>query len=156
MPVHGVIRRLLYRSRQAYEFGTDDLLRLLLAARRYNGDHGITGLLLFRDGVFMQLLEGAAADIEGLYARIAEDPRHQDVDMLQAADGVERMLPGWQMAYAQAPQMDGEDVFAGLVSDVGALQLLARAERGCSGIAATMSGFLAGDGTPPATGMATR
>lgn len=138
-----MIRRLLYRSRQSYEFGTDDLLRLLLSARRYNGDHGITGLLLYRDGVFMQLLEGAAAEIDGLYARIAADPRHRDIDMLQAADEAERMMPGWQMAYAQAPQLDGEDVFAGLVTDAGALRLLARAAAGSSAIATTMNRFLA-------------
>ncbi|TDK24422.1 BLUF domain-containing protein [Luteimonas aestuarii] len=151
-----MIRRLLYRSRQAYEFGTDDLLRLLLAARRYNGAQGVTGLLLFREGLFMQLLEGARTDVEMLYARIAQDPRHREVEMLQIADGVERMMPGWQMGYAQAPQIDGKDVFSGLVTDAGALQLLARAGDRSSGIAATMRGFLAGEGAPPAPGVATR
>lgn len=142
-----MIRRLLYRSRQAYAFGADDLLRLLLAARRHNGDSGITGMLLFREGDFMQLLEGTVADVDALYARIAEDPRHRDLDMLQATDAAERMMPGWRMAYAQVPRLDGEDVFAGLVSDADALQLLARAGD-TDAVAATMQNFLSASARP--------
>ena len=149
-----MIRHLLYRSRQAYDFRNDDLLRLLLAARRHKGERGITGLLLYRDGVFMQLLEGARDEVERLYASSAADPRHRDVDVLHSAEDEARLMPGWHMAYAQAPRLDGADVFAGLVNDGGALRLLG-ASLGHSGITAAMQAFLgAGAGVPGPAGRA--
>ena len=52
------MRQLLYVSNTAYEFGLDDLDNVLAASRRNNAMLGITGLLLFIDGGFLQILEG--------------------------------------------------------------------------------------------------
>jgi len=141
-----MIRQLLYRSGQLYEFTVADMVRLLLQARGFNARHGIGGMLLLQDGLFMQLLEGPAADVDALYARIAADPRHCEVRLLVRAERSAPLLPGWRMAWAEAP-LDGESpAFAGLDTDAKALALLegARNDR----VAAAMRAFLHGAPVP--------
>lgn len=119
-----MIRQLVYRSRATYEFGADDMIRLLLAARERNGREHITGVLLYRDRVFMQLLEGERDAVEAMYARIGRDPRHDDVHVERIADRDTRLLPGWNMGYAHGPVTDGLEPFPGLASERRVLQLL--------------------------------
>lgn len=141
-----MIRQLLYRSGQLYEFTVPDMVRLLLQARTYNARHGIGGMLLSRDGLFMQLLEGPAAAVDALYARIASDPRHCEVRLMVRAERTASLLPGWRMAWSEAP-LDGEaPVFQGLETDTRALALLesARSDR----VAAAMRDFLHGAPVP--------
>lgn len=141
-----MIRQLLYRSGQLYEFTTQDMLRLLLQARAFNAQAGIGGMLLHQDGLFMQLLEGPVAAVDRLYARIASDPRHCEVRLLVRAERHMPLLPSWRMAWAEAP-VDGElPVFAGLETDHTALDLLERA--GSDRVAATMRAFLLGAPVP--------
>ncbi|MCD9006074.1 BLUF domain-containing protein [Luteimonas sp. XNQY3] len=141
-----MIRQLLYRSGQLYEFTVPDMVRLLLQSRTFNARHGIGGMLLLRDGLFMQLLEGPAAAVDALYARIASDPRHCEVRLMVRAERTAPLLPGWRMGWSEAP-LDGEaPVFHGLETDTRALALLesARSDR----VAAAMRDFLHGAPVP--------
>jgi len=74
----------------------EDLLR---ASREHNASHGISGLLLFRDGCFMQLIEGSADEIRQLYDRIRRDPRHENVTTLDEGPRRERDFPDWSMGF---------------------------------------------------------
>ena len=58
------------------------LLELLAVARRNNPRAGVTGQLLYKDGNFMQLIEGDEAAVRALFARIERDPRHGGVIVL--------------------------------------------------------------------------
>lgn len=141
-----MIRQLLYRSGQLFEFTVPDMQRLLLRARAYNARHGIGGMLLLQDGLFMQLLEGPAAVVDALYARIASDPRHCEVRLMVRAERNAPLLPGWRMAWSEAP-LDGEaPAFDGIETDTDALALLegARNDR----VAAAMRDFLRGAPVP--------
>ena len=67
---------IVYISKAARSLGHDDLERLLESARRRNIQEGITGVLLYADGSFMQYLEGPADALMRVYAIIKTDPLH--------------------------------------------------------------------------------
>ncbi|MDR7193428.1 BLUF domain-containing protein [Luteimonas terrae] len=141
-----MIRQLLYRSGQLFEFTAADMTRLLLKSRAYNARHGIGGMLLLQDGLFMQLLEGPAEAVDALYARIASDPRHCEVRLMVRAERTAPLLPGSRMAWSEA-LMDGETpLFDGIETDTQALARLetARNDR----VAAAMRDFLHGAPVP--------
>lgn len=88
--------RLIYASRP---FGFDEaMLRgILLDARRCNQRDGITGALVCRHDLYLQLLEGPEAMVEACYARIGRDDRHLDLRMIDRAATAARMFPDWAM-----------------------------------------------------------
>jgi len=115
---------LLYRSVEAYEMDSADLLKLLLDARDFNRAHAITGLLLYRKRRFMQILEGDRETIHRLYRTIQEDPRHLHVVLEIDMPATRRLFPEWHMGFAEPPQMRGKSVMVGLESEDEAEHLL--------------------------------
>jgi hypothetical protein len=95
---------LAYFSRNAIE-GTPQQVHahieeILTSARRNNGKHGVTGALLFSDGCFAQVLEGARGDIEEIFETIQCDPRHKDVTIMHLHPIEQRGFGEWSMAFA--------------------------------------------------------
>ncbi len=91
------IKQLVYASRQAVEFDGLRLVSLLYTARDRNTKNGITGVLLYSDGLFMQCLEGPAENVDALFAKISRDPRHSDIVLLQSTEIYERHFENWLM-----------------------------------------------------------
>jgi len=54
----------------------NDIQEVLHYTRNWNNDHGITGILLFSDGNFFQVLEGETDILKSLLSRIVKDKRH--------------------------------------------------------------------------------
>jgi hypothetical protein len=101
------MHQLLYLSTASQWFGESDLRDLLAQTRTYNREHQVTGLLLYGQGHFMQLLEGERSVIVALYARILRDPRHHQVTTLVQQACSERCFPAWAMAFdSLAPPID--------------------------------------------------
>ena len=92
---------LLQLTYASHPFGFDapTLAGILLDARRCNMRDGITGALICRDDLFLQLLEGPAAAVEAAYARIVADDRHVDVRPLTRAAVADnaRLFARWAM-----------------------------------------------------------
>ncbi len=88
--------RLIYAS-QPFGFDEGALNGILSDARRCNERDDITGALVCRADVYLQLLEGPAPAVEAAYDRIRKDDRHLDVRQLYRRPAVERMFPGWSM-----------------------------------------------------------
>jgi hypothetical protein len=107
-------KRIIYRS-QPFGFDTAMLAGILSAARRNNPRYGITGALVCRHDLYLQLIEGPADAIDALYAQICEDDRHFDMRLLLSEDMGERMFPAWAMLDDTAPSQfwSAEDVAAG-------------------------------------------
>lgn len=80
----------------------DDLEEILEQARISNATTGITGALVYIDGVFLQILEGESGSVMALMARIAADLRHEAVTVLQEAEIPAAIFSEWQMAYVSA------------------------------------------------------
>lgn len=78
--------------------GPAELRAILEAARRNNAARGVTGLLCHHDGSFLQFLEGEEEDVEAVYARIAEDPRHHTLLRVHKETISERLFGDWSMA----------------------------------------------------------
>lgn len=91
------------------------LAGILSSARRNNPRDGITGALICRHDLYLQLIEGPAEAIDALYARIAEDDRHFDMRLLLTEAMGERMFPAWAMLDDTAPSQfwSAQDVAAG-------------------------------------------
>jgi hypothetical protein len=80
-------------------FGFDEamLAGILVQARRNNPALGITGCLVCRHDLYLQLLEGEGDAIESLYERIAADDRHLGVTRLASGPVSARLFPDWAM-----------------------------------------------------------
>ena len=90
------IHQLIYASEP---FGFDDgmLNGILADARRCNARDGVTGALICRADIYLQLLEGDRDTVEATFARIAVDPRHLAVERLLAGPVEARLFPEWAM-----------------------------------------------------------
>jgi len=76
---------------------------IIAYARRHNPAHGITGLLVFGSGVFVQWLEGPRDNVRHLFASLHKDPRHESIVLLNETEEIrERLFPHWDMELVEA------------------------------------------------------
>lgn len=102
--------QLVYVSTSVKPFNNDDLFELLAKARESNEKLGITGLLLHKNGEFMQALEGDADSVHSLSAKIAKDPRHKEIQILVDDPCRRREFPDWSMGFQNLNEIDPRDV----------------------------------------------
>lgn len=88
--------RLLYASR-AVDASPATVTGILESARAHNHASGVTGILVYGGGVFMQAIEGGRQTISDLYGTIQRDARHQDVVLLHYEEIIERRFGAWTM-----------------------------------------------------------
>ncbi len=91
--------QLFYVSRAAEQIGKLDIDQILASARRANWRSDITGCLMFSGRCFAQVLEGDRADVDGVVARIAADPRHSGMKILVDREVTARQHASWSMGY---------------------------------------------------------
>ncbi len=94
-----IVFQLGYASAAAHPFEADELVELLSKARRKNDALGITGMLLYHEGSFLQILEGDKRTVEDLYEIIAADPRHCDPLLLFRHENNPRSFGNWTMGF---------------------------------------------------------
>jgi hypothetical protein len=111
--------RLLYASR-AIDPSSDAIDAILTQSRQYNPTSGITGILCYGGGIFLQAIEGGRMPVSELYGHIQKDARHKDVVLLHYEEISERRFGGWTMGqvnmskintsillkYAEKPELD--------------------------------------------------
>ena len=98
--------RLTYASRANDGITPEAMNALCKQARTKNMDLGVTGVLVFSDGIFLQVLEGGRDAVSSLYNRIAQDRRHRDVVLLGYEDIDERRFAGWAMGQANLSRLN--------------------------------------------------
>ncbi|OYU46655.1 MAG: blue light sensor protein [Burkholderiales bacterium PBB4] len=111
--------RLLYASRAVDR--TDAAIEAILSqSRHFNPTSGITGILCYGGGIFLQAIEGGRSPVSDLYGHIQQDKRHKDVVLLHYEEISERRFGGWTMGqvnmskintsillkYAEKPELD--------------------------------------------------
>jgi hypothetical protein len=79
---------------------------ILQQSQAYNGQHGITGVLLQCHGICLQAREGEQDAVNRLYTRIAADPRHNRVEMVHCENIEQRRYGNWSMAHAELSDLD--------------------------------------------------
>ena len=111
--------RLLYASR-AIDTSPDAIEMILAQSRQHNPECGITGILCYGGGIFLQAIEGGRMPVSELYGHIQKDVRHKDVVLLHYEEISERRFGGWTMGqvnmsrinasillkYAEKPELD--------------------------------------------------
>ncbi|MGQ0673712.1 MAG: BLUF domain-containing protein [Hyphomicrobium sp.] len=110
------LMQLIYASRP---FGFDDLALagILSTARRNNERDAITGSLICREDLYLQLLEGGRDVVNAAFDKIARDDRHMEVVKLVAADVETRFFPQWAMRHdpARSWMWSRDEVEAGAI-----------------------------------------
>lgn len=125
------LTQLVYASKP-FGFNAGVLDDILTVSRFNNARDGITGALICRGDLYLQLIEGPESAIAATYARIAADQdRHVDVQPLVSRSVDERMFPKWAMRDdpARSLMWTQEEVSAGAVSAATPAQILAIFER---------------------------
>jgi hypothetical protein len=89
--------RLLYVSRAVDQDSAKAIESILETSRAHNLSNGITGVLCYGGGVFLQAIEGGRESVNTLYNHIVADKRHKDVALLHYEEITERRFGGWTM-----------------------------------------------------------
>ncbi len=95
-------RQRVYRSRATHAMDHAELRHLLEQARARNAHEGLTGLLVYHDGCFVQWLEGPAKAVERVWQSILRDPRHTEIEALPTPWSPVRLFPDWHMHLASS------------------------------------------------------
>lgn len=92
-----------YVSSAVLQFRESTLLDLVEQCQANNSRLGVTGVLVYSDGNFMQVIEGPDLVTHTLYERIKRDARHRDVTTVNVELLEVREFEGWSMAYNIIP-----------------------------------------------------
>jgi Sensors of blue-light using FAD len=112
--------RLLYVSRAVNPDAPEAIEAILSQSRAHNLSNGITGILCYGGGVYLQAIEGGRNAVNDLYSIIVKDHRHKDVVLLHYEEIAERRFGGWTMGqvnlskvntsivlkYSEKPELD--------------------------------------------------
>ena len=96
--------RVTYISQEASPLSADALLGLLSQCHQNNVAKGLTGMLLFGNGTFLQSLEGERAVVDALMQKIAQDPRHTAMKVLRQDTISERQYADWSMGFERVTE----------------------------------------------------
>lgn len=96
---------LLYRSKSAGKPDMKTLRDILAVSRRRNSEDLITGFLIYRDGYYMQLLEGPEKKVRDCLDRIKNDSRNSNVITLGEVESSNRFMPDWTMAFVRSERV---------------------------------------------------
>jgi FAD-dependent sensor of blue light len=109
---------LIYASTATRPFDKEQLVELLEQSRGANARIDVSGMLLHEAGNFFQVLEGRAAVVEALFAKICADDRHERPIKIMQEPIAERSFGDWTMAFsditrAELDAIDGTNDFFG-------------------------------------------
>lgn len=109
---------LVYMSRAHIQLTSDELTQILHQAREYNARKGITGLLLYDgQGSFIQALEGPEHNVDALFEKIKQDPRHARVTLLWRHAILQRAFGDWKMGFRNAQDMPPGQGFSDFMNE---------------------------------------
>ncbi len=92
-----VLGHLLYISDACHAMSRAELEEIRSVSVRHNARLGITGVLFYSAGHFVQLLEGDMEQIHTLFEKIADDARHENVKLLTLRPSDRRVFAQWEM-----------------------------------------------------------
>jgi hypothetical protein len=90
---------IIYLSAAVKPPAETELLDILTASRRNNSQKGLTGVLLYGDGRFIQFIEGDKADVQDAFEKISNDSRHKAITLITSDETDHRNFPEWSMGF---------------------------------------------------------
>lgn len=92
------MKRITYISRISHPLSIEELKTIGVLSSQNNMRANITGLLVYFEKLFFQIIEGDDEEVDQLFEKIGKDPRHNDILRLKTEYGVEeRLFPAWLM-----------------------------------------------------------
>lgn len=104
------MHHIIYLSYAVAPFTNAQLQQLLTRARRRNTELGVTGILLYGNERFVQILEGEEYIVQELYERIKQDPRHTNLITFATKPVEKRAFAEWAMAFQPVSSQHFDDV----------------------------------------------
>ena len=101
---------LIYTSTSTNLMSDLELTDLLSHCRVRNSHDELTGMLLYKGGSFMQVLEGKKENVFRTYARIQKDTRHKDIFLLREREIESRSFDGWSMGFRSVNSSDFDNM----------------------------------------------
>ena len=98
--------RLVYVSRAVHPESPEATESILTSARDHNMTNGITGVLCYGGGIYLQAIEGGRNQVNALYTQIVRDERHKDVVLLSYQEISERRFGGWTMGQVRLDKLN--------------------------------------------------
>lgn len=90
---------LIYISSATKAFSEEELFNLLEKSRERNKKQDITGMLIYKDGAFLQVLEGEEKDVDEIYQSVLNDDRNTANYLIERIKIRERNFPNWSMGF---------------------------------------------------------
>jgi len=88
----------------------NELIDILKVSKRNNIAANVTGMLIYSDGVFMQVIEGADDEVRKIFQKIQVDARHNNIIKLTEGSLAERNFADWSMMFPSAKAEDLENL----------------------------------------------
>jgi hypothetical protein len=102
--------RLLYVSKAVNDDANSHTEAILASSRTHNVSKGITGILCYGGGIFLQVIEGGRAQVNELYNALVQDKRHTDVVLLHYEEITQRRFSGWTMGQVNLAKLNASIV----------------------------------------------
>lgn len=104
------LSHVIYHSAATEPMSDEALSDLLQEARAKNARMGITGMLLYSEGSFLQVVEGPPTNVEAVIESISRDPRHERMGIIYDEPIPERAFADWSMGFSQFDPNDVDDL----------------------------------------------
>ncbi|MEL6101553.1 MAG: BLUF domain-containing protein [Pseudomonadota bacterium] len=104
------LTRLVYYSQRNPSISMN-MPELMKSCQRNNSAMNVTGILHYNGSDFLQVLEGGRAEVSAIYHRIAADPRHINIILINCSDVRERLFPTWSMGLHEGKELDTKNIF---------------------------------------------
>ncbi|MFN4100155.1 MAG: BLUF domain-containing protein [Pararhodobacter sp.] len=132
-----MLHRVIYVSASPSLLPGGDVAELLARSRRRNAAIDVTGLLLYHDGSFLQILEGPAEKVQALFETIRQDTRHRKIITMWSGPVKDRVFPDWSMGFAKV-----EDLPPPLRDTVFSLRNVSQAATGDRTVTVLLNSFI--------------
>lgn len=99
------MHRLIYLSQLTRNMSHREIATLVARAQKKNQQAGLTGLLIYMQGRFFQVLEGPETAVDQCFARIQQDPRHGAMKLIASYEVKTRAFPDWKMSLFYPEQL---------------------------------------------------
>ena len=103
---YDLLTQIIYISSTRLEISENELLLILIQARENNEKNGISGMLVYADGIFIQALEGDEETLNRLMLSIMTDSRQEGVIEIERNPIISRQFSDWTMGFEEAKNLD--------------------------------------------------
>ncbi|MES2107705.1 MAG: BLUF domain-containing protein [Bacteroidota bacterium] len=112
------MKQLAYVSTAVRLMTDNELIDILKVARSRNAENDVTGVLLYSDGTFIQVLEGGADRVDQVFESISNDKRHKNLIKLVDSNLDKKHFPDWNMGFAAVDKDKAREI-TGFLSSTG-------------------------------------